>query len=103
MSKEDLEKLNECCNRIALKALEKAVSLPQWISLKDQEPPKGRSVLITDGKLMAVVSWRNCYTDGTPIWELEGVGGYEVETDWEDSEITHWMPLPELPGKGKKL
>lgn len=84
--------------RAYVEQLEKAASLSRWISLKDQEPPKGMSVLIMDGKLMAVVSWRTCYKDGTPIWELEGIGGYEVETDWEDRDITHWMPLPGLPG-----
>ena len=121
MSKEDLEKLaneiaekaNECCNRsdgykedicaIALKALEKAVSFPQWIPIRDQEPPKGEPVLITDGKVRVVAYWRDRHSDGTLNWGLEGVGGYEVETDFDDREITHWMLSPKLPGEDKKL
>lgn len=112
LAKEIAEKANECCHRsdgyeedicaIALKALEKAVSLPHWIDIRDQEPPpKGQSVLITDGNVRAVASWNGFRKDGTLIWDLEGVGGHEVETDWRDPDITHWMPSPELPGKGK--
>ena len=67
LAKEIAEKANECCHRsdgyeedicaIALKALEKAVSLPHWIPIRDQEPPKGKPVLITDGKIVVVSLW----------------------------------------------
>jgi hypothetical protein len=112
-----------------LKASEKAVNLSQWISIRDQEPPKGQPVLITDGKVIVVSFWQskregivNGYRgpmpatpDDPPPGELifsvplveyswEGYGfGLDSPSDWgwtfEDYEITHWMPLPALPGK----
>jgi hypothetical protein len=75
--------------------------MSEWISLKDQEPPKGKPVLITDGNDRVVAFLDGYYKDGTALWRLEGVGGYEVERDFEDKDITHWMALPELPGKEK--
>ncbi len=30
-------------------------------------------------------------------WEVQGVGGYEWETDIEDP--SHWMPLPDPPSQ----
>jgi hypothetical protein len=39
------------------------------------------------------------------VWEGDGFG-LSDQMGWEwtfkDYEITHWMPLPALPGKGKK-
>ena len=96
---------------ITLKALEKAAFHPQWISIKDKEPPKNHLVLITDGKVIVVSFWENRHDAGpeapkrfaVPIWEGHGFGFDESPVDWawnfEDHEITHWMPLPELPGK----
>ena len=102
--------------------------MTKWISLKDQEPPKGQPVLITDGKVRVVSLWtdkhkgvievyrgsRPASPDDPPpgelafsvplvtyIWEGYGFDGYEWEWDFACYQITHWMPLPELPGKGK--
>jgi len=148
MNKGDLEKLadeiaekaNECCYRsdgyeeeirlVVLKALEKAVNLPRWISIRDQEPPKGQPVLITDGKVIVVSSWQSkhegkisAYRGVMPVspedappgelifsvpivgywWEKYGVYFYGDPSGlrwwFNDYEITHWMPLPALPGK----
>jgi hypothetical protein len=108
--------------------LEKAASPSRWISLKDQEPPKGQSVLITDGKVVVVSFWTGKYQgtvevyrgprpaspDDPPlgelifsvplvkyIWEGYGFEGPEWEWIFKDHKITHWIALPELPGKEK--
>ena len=92
----------DCC-RSALKVSKKAVNLARWISVKDQEPPKGQPVLITDGKVIVVSFWTIQHT-GTVEYLWEGYGfGLEDPMGWEwtfkNYEITHWMPLPALPGK----
>jgi len=141
LANEIAEKANEYCNQtirgyisgdeedicaIALKALEKAVSLPRWIDIRDQEPPKGKPVLITDGKVRVVSFWigqgkraLSVYSGPFPsspedppsgklvycipfaeyIWEGYGFGGPEWEWTFKNFQITHWMPLPELPVK----
>lgn len=103
--------------------------MTEWIPIKDLEPPKGTPVLITDGKVVVVSFWQrkregivNGYRGRMPAtpddpppgdlifsvplveYSWEGYGfGLDSPSDWEwdfkDYEITHWMPLPALPGK----
>lgn len=67
-----------------------AVSVPQWISVKDRLPKYENPVLAGNAEL--------CFVN--TAW-------YHVETKrWEFPsgifcEVTHWMPLPEPP-KGEK-
>jgi hypothetical protein len=67
----------------------------QWISVKHRLPEVGVGVLITDGHVVACGEYRgrNLY------WSGHGFRGYEWEFDFDDDDITHWMPLPELPGE----
>ncbi len=72
---------------------------PQWISVKDRLPSRCRWVLLTDG-------------DNISIGKIEPLpGGISLESysispirwisngfEGED-EVTHWMPLPELPSQ----
>jgi hypothetical protein len=56
-----------------------------WIDVKDQLPEEKKQILITDGefvKLGYFSIWDNGYFWGAPPYL---------------SQITHWMPLPELP------
>lgn len=46
-----------------------------WIDIKEENPPKKRRVLVTDGKTINIM------------------------TDFGHLNITHWMPLPGLPGE----
>jgi hypothetical protein len=64
-----------------------AVSVPQWISVKDRLPePDENPVLAGNAELCFVnTAW---YHVATKRWELPS-GIF--------CEVTHWMPLPEPP------
>lgn len=65
---------------------EDAVSVPQWISVKDRLPKYENPVLAGNAELCFVnTAW---YHVATKRWELPS-GIF--------CEVTHWMPLPELP------
>jgi len=36
---------------------------------------------------------------GWCFWDSCGFNGHEWELDFEDENITHWMPMTEPPGK----
>ena len=63
-----------------------------WIKLSDRKPENESSVLVTEGNDIELV-WYHQYTyeDG------------EKQDRWDylervlESELTHWMPEPELP------
>ena len=67
----------------------------KWISVKDRLPEIGKDVLICDinhlgvpiavGKYSPDPNWSDWETDAD-FWQGTG-----------DLEVTHWMPLPELP------
>lgn len=120
----------------AIEALDKqttvpAVSVPQWISVKDRLPEVETEVLIACDRNGYRFVCPAIYEDGTvltqdSIWnwyELENYGTYSEENDdyfipecwWEnrqftpddvynnqvDCSVTHWMPLPSLPAPPK--
>lgn len=67
-----------------------AVSVPQWISVKDRLPCSGQPALVANSALRLV----------SIAWHDAGSGCWESPVWWfcENSpEITHWMPLPEPP------
>lgn len=104
-----------------------AVSVPQWISIKNRLPEVETEVLVACDRNGYHFVCPAIYEDGTvltqdSIWnwyELENYGTYSEENDdyfvpqgwWEnrqftpddlynspvDCAVTHWMPLPELP------
>ena len=104
-----------------------AVSVPQWISVKDRLPEVETEVLIACNRNGYRFVCPAIYEDGTvltqdSIWnwyELDNYGTYSEENDdyfvpecwWEsrkftpddvynnpvDCAVTHWMPLPEPP------
>lgn len=70
-----------------------------WINIKDQKPEIEKAYLITDGKIIitAFLCWISDNVDDY-TWIPAGGSGYDWEWDEIDIEnITHWMPLPELP------
>ena len=65
---------------------------PQWVSIKNRLPEKNHGVLITDGETIVTAC-----LDKWGHWAEHGFSGYEW--DFILGEVTHWMPLPDLPGR----
>lgn len=70
----------------------------KWISVKDKLPEKGdyNDYLITDGEHCYVGHYRH----DADAWDskLGWIQGMYADTgETYDINITHWMPLPELP------
>ena len=77
----------EKIKRIADHLLSNGVTVQEWISVKDGLPESGKeSVLIGLRWGEVDIGWCE---DGR--WRSEFVNEYE------DGEVTHWMPLPEPP------
>lgn len=58
-----------------------------WISIKDKLPPDGSWNLFTDGKNISVERYK-----------YDAIDHFWPEPRWfEVEEVTHWMPLPDLP------
>ena len=62
------------------------MSYLNWIPVKKALPFPGPDYLVTDGACCAVAE---LLSDGT--WNFFG------NLAWETQEVTHWMPLPDLP------
>lgn len=67
----------------------------RWVSLKDK-PSDGRCLLLTTSKMVVI---GDLYRD---IWRVDGAirwAGEEnpkkLQSDYEYTDITHWMPLPD--------
>lgn len=71
----------------ALHVLQKQESNPlnEWISVKDRLPRCGDRVIMTDGVFVC-----EAFLSISGKWKRNGI-------DWIESEITHWMPMPEPP------
>lgn len=68
--------------------------MTKWISTLDRLPELGVKALVTDGQRMAVCkSWIHPDTKKY-AWECTCSSSLCQE---DLDEITHWMPLPELP------
>jgi Protein of unknown function (DUF551) len=96
---EDLKEMNKIWNPISgLRncsgymefALDTIRVKMEWISVKDRLPNKNESIgYVFDGKEIR----HNVYYHGfNGSWESENSLGYYV-----DENITHWMPLPNIP------
>ena len=69
------------------------VTVQEWISVKDRLPKKNRkAVLIALRWEETDIGW---YDKDDKCWQSEFVNEYE------DGEVTHWMPLPPAP-KGEQ-
>ena len=56
-----------------------------WISVKDRLPRCGDRVIMTDGVFVC-----EAFLSISGKWVRNGIG-------WIESEITHWMPMPNPP------
>lgn len=69
----------------------------EWISIKDEMPEPFLEVLVCyrfksdlDNEDMALGHWNDLYRDGKWYFQAD-------LSDEGDIQVTHWMPLPELP------
>ena len=67
-----------------------AVSVPQWISVKDRLPDDNDRVIAFRPYEAEVSAYRYCVK-----W------GWSLKTSMSYNRITHWMPLPEPPEEGR--
>lgn len=83
---------------------EDAVSVPQWISVKDRLPEAEQEVLVISrgwgNRLLYVGQYQKMEAQTSPL-----TGITSKESDWslwgwsylKEPQVTHWMPLPEPP------
>lgn len=63
------------------------VTVQEWISVDDRLPENGK-----EGVLIAL-RWREVDIG----WCEDGRWDSEFVNEYEDGEVTHWMPLPQPP------
>ena len=64
--------------------------MSEWISVKDRLPENDSCILIYDGDVGICIYYKGKFQDFDE-------NGYPFEKRY----VTHWMPLPEPPVKGK--
>ena len=75
---------------IADHLISNGVTVQEWISVKDRLPKAGGYV--------ACIAKRNPFSRFMPmVARIEKNGWVNPITEQYISEVTHWMPLPELP------
>ena len=77
----------------------KIIAKMNWVAVNENLPEKYQRVLVTNGKEICLH-----YKQSGLIWEDER--GYDLycscpenhdRCDFREGDITHWMPLPNLP------
>ena len=65
---------------------------PRWISVKVRLPGKQYWVFVRSGHNLVTTGWRSYHVDvkGGELWEVDEAHNYR-------NDVTHWMPLPNLP------
>ena len=75
---------------IAQYLVDRGVTVPKWISVKDMKPEAGGYVVC--------IAKRNPFSRFMPmVARVERNGWVNPITERYISEVTHWMPLPEPP------
>ena len=78
---------------IAENLISNGVTVQEWISVKDRLPE--------DGEYVVCIAKRNPFSMFMPmVARIKKNGWVNPITEQYISEITHWMPLPELPKEG---
>ena len=72
---------------IAEKLISNGVTVQEWISVDDRLPESGK-----EGVLIAL-RWGEVDIG----WCEDGRWSSEFINEYEEGEVTHWMPIPQLP------
>lgn len=72
---------------IAEKLISKGVTVQEWISVDDRLPESGK-----EGVLIAL-RWGEVDIG----WCEDGRWSSEFINEYEEGEVTHWMPIPQPP------
>lgn len=78
---------DEQVQRIADHLIMNGVTVQEWISVKDRLPEN-----VKEGLLIAL-RWGEVDIG----WCKDGRWGSQFVDEYEDGEVTHWMPLPKPP------
>lgn len=68
----------------------KGMTLAEWSPI--ETAPEGLPILVTDGEFIVVAQ-----LDSTGWPDAVGFRGNQWDWDFEETALTHWLPLPELP------
>ena len=72
---------------VADRLIAHGVTVQEWISVKDRLPESGKDAVLIALRWGAVdIGWCE-----------EGRWGSEFVNEYDDGEVTHWMPLPQPP------
>jgi len=85
-----LEEVNEAC-RMGMEALERT----RWIPCGERMPDSQRDVLVIASGKVGNIRLENSVEIGNFIRDEGWI--LEMWPEWEDPNVTHWMPLPEQP------
>ena len=86
----DLCDMFEGSEKIADLLIENGVTVQEWISVDDELPEVGGYVVC--------IAKRNPFSRFMPmVARIEKNGWVNPMTEQYISEVTHWMPMPELP------
>lgn len=87
---------------MAQRLIEKGVTVQEWIPVTERLPE-----FVPNNSRKYLTLWAGAI-DSKPYCELlwfSGKGWYRYDSEWGDvwyKNVTHWMPLPELPKEVSK-
>ena len=78
--------------------------MPEWFSVKDRLPDENGNYLCCWGEHKSIVIFSFAKNlrkvDKYDFKGINRAGWYDCDSEWgycERTNVTHWMPLPELP------
>ncbi|MCK5014263.1 MAG: DUF551 domain-containing protein [Candidatus Omnitrophica bacterium] len=74
----------------------------EWIDIKKQKPEHEQAVLIAAGHVVtAAIAELSPFSDAI-WWDGCHFSGHRWDWDFDEKDITHWMPMPKPPNVEKE-